>query len=70
MRSRRVNRLDGCALASDAPPNGAEGMRAHEDLGIYIWQNMAVLDAIGPQQILGVVPEFKVVTVARASRQS
>ncbi|HEX8159441.1 MAG TPA: hypothetical protein VF526_18815 [Solirubrobacteraceae bacterium] len=39
-------------------------MRAHEDLGIYIWQNMAVLDAIGPQQILGVVPEFKVVTVA------
>jgi len=35
-------------------------------IGIYIWQNMTVLDAIAPQQILGFVPEFDVVTVAKS----
>jgi transcriptional regulator GlxA family with amidase domain len=35
-------------------------------VGIYIRQNMTVLDALTPQQILGFVPEFDVVTVARS----
>jgi cyclohexyl-isocyanide hydratase len=35
-------------------------------IGIYIWQGMTVLDALGPQQILGFVPEFDVVTVAKS----
>jgi transcriptional regulator GlxA family with amidase domain len=36
-------------------------------VGVYIWQGMTALDAIGPQNILGFVPDFDVVTVA-ASR--
>jgi cyclohexyl-isocyanide hydratase len=35
-------------------------------IGLYIWQNMTALDALGPQQILGFVPEFNVVTVAKS----
>ena len=35
-------------------------------IGIYIWQNMTALDALGPHQILGFVPEFDVVTVAKS----
>jgi cyclohexyl-isocyanide hydratase len=33
-------------------------------VGVYIWQGMTALDAIGPQNILGFVPDFDVVTVA------
>jgi cyclohexyl-isocyanide hydratase len=36
-------------------------------IGIYIWQNMTVLDAVGPQQILAFVPEVNVVTVAKST---
>jgi transcriptional regulator GlxA family with amidase domain len=36
-------------------------------VGVYIWQNMTILDALGPQQLLGFVPEFDVVTVARST---
>jgi cyclohexyl-isocyanide hydratase len=35
-------------------------------VGVYIWQNMTALDMIGPQQILGFVPDFEVVTVAKS----
>lgn len=35
-------------------------------VGIYMWQNMTMLDVLGPQQILGFVPEFDVVTVAKS----
>jgi cyclohexyl-isocyanide hydratase len=35
-------------------------------VGVYIWQNMTALDVLGPQQILGFVPEFEVVTVAKS----
>jgi transcriptional regulator GlxA family with amidase domain len=34
-------------------------------IGIYIWQNMTALDVIGPQQVLGFVPNFNVITVAK-----
>jgi cyclohexyl-isocyanide hydratase len=34
-------------------------------VGVYIWQNMTALDVLGPQQILGCVPEFDVVIVAK-----
>jgi cyclohexyl-isocyanide hydratase len=34
-------------------------------VGLYLWQNMTALDAVGPQQILGYVPDFDVVTVAK-----
>lgn len=34
-------------------------------IGVYIWHNMTVLDVLGPQQVLGFVPEFDVVTVAK-----
>lgn len=35
-------------------------------VGVYIWPNMTALDVLGPQQILGFVPEFDVVTVAKS----
>lgn len=35
-------------------------------IGVYIWPNMTALDVLGPQQILGFVPEFNVVTVAKS----
>jgi len=35
-------------------------------VGIYIWPNMTALDVLGPQQILGYVPEFDVVIVAKS----
>ncbi|MCA1689522.1 MAG: DJ-1/PfpI family protein [Actinobacteria bacterium] len=34
-------------------------------VGVYIWANMTMLDVFGPQQFLGFVPEFDVVTVAK-----
>ncbi|MEA2301223.1 MAG: hypothetical protein QOE44_1758, partial [Solirubrobacteraceae bacterium] len=34
-------------------------------VGVYIWPNMTMLDVFGPQQFLGYVPEFDVVTVAK-----
>jgi transcriptional regulator GlxA family with amidase domain len=34
-------------------------------IGIYIWQDMTMLDALAPQQILAFVPDFDVVTVAK-----
>ncbi|HJT03042.1 MAG TPA: hypothetical protein VJ757_05350 [Pseudonocardiaceae bacterium] len=33
-------------------------------IGIYFWKNMTMLDVLGPQQFLGFVPGFKVVTFA------
>ena len=35
-------------------------------IGVYIWPNMTALDVLGPQQILGFVPEFDVITVAKS----
>jgi cyclohexyl-isocyanide hydratase len=35
-------------------------------IGVYIWPNMTMLDVLGPQQFLGFVPEFDVVTVAKS----
>jgi transcriptional regulator GlxA family with amidase domain len=35
-------------------------------VGVYIWQGMTALDMIGPQQVLGFVPEFDVFTVAKS----
>lgn len=35
-------------------------------VGVYIWPNMTALDVLGPQQILGFVPDFDVVTVAKS----
>jgi transcriptional regulator GlxA family with amidase domain len=35
-------------------------------VGMYIWNGMTALDAIGPQNILGFVPDFDVVTVAKS----
>jgi cyclohexyl-isocyanide hydratase len=35
-------------------------------VGVYIWPNMTALDVVGPQQILGFVPEFDVITVAKS----
>ncbi len=34
-------------------------------VGMHIWQNMTGLDVFAPQQILGYVPDFNVVTVAK-----
>lgn len=34
-------------------------------IGIYLWQNMTMLDVLGPHQFLGFVPAFKVVTCAK-----
>ncbi len=36
-------------------------------VGVYLWQNMTVLDAIAPQQVLGFVPDFDVITVAKTT---
>ncbi|MDX6538678.1 MAG: cyclohexyl-isocyanide hydratase [Gaiellales bacterium] len=35
-------------------------------VGVYIWPNMTALDVLGPQQILGFVPDFDVITVAKS----
>lgn len=35
-------------------------------VGVYIWPNMTALDVLGPQQILGFVPEFDVIIVAKS----
>ena len=34
-------------------------------VGVYLWTGMTALDALGPQNILGFVPEFEVITVAK-----
>ena len=39
--------------------------KIEKTIGIYIWQNMATLDASGPHQFLGYVPGFKVVTISK-----
>jgi cyclohexyl-isocyanide hydratase len=36
-------------------------------IGIYFWNNMTMLDVLGPQQFLGFVPGFKVVTFANTT---
>jgi transcriptional regulator GlxA family with amidase domain len=36
-------------------------------IGVYLYQNMTMLDVLGPQQFLGMVPEFEVVTVAKST---
>jgi transcriptional regulator GlxA family with amidase domain len=33
-------------------------------IGVYLWQNMTMLDVLGPHQFLGFVPGFQVVTFA------
>lgn len=35
-------------------------------VGVYIWPNMTALDVVGPQQMLGFVPELDVLTVAKS----
>lgn len=34
-------------------------------IGVYLWQNLTMLDVLGPHQFLGFVPGFKVVTFAK-----
>lgn len=34
-------------------------------IGIYLWQQLTMLDVLGPHQFLGYVPEFTVVTFAK-----
>ncbi len=34
-------------------------------IGVYFWQQMIMLDVLGPHQFLGYVPEFTVVTFAK-----
>jgi transcriptional regulator GlxA family with amidase domain len=34
-------------------------------VGIYIYEGMTQLDSMGPQQLLGLVPDWEVVTIAR-----
>lgn len=34
-------------------------------VGVHLWQNMTMLDVLGPQQFFGWVPGWEVVTVAR-----
>lgn len=34
-------------------------------IGFYLWQNMTMLDVLGPHQLLGYVPVFNVVTFAK-----
>ena len=36
-------------------------------IGVYIWQNMTMLDVLGPHQFLGFVPGFNVVTFAKTT---
>jgi transcriptional regulator GlxA family with amidase domain len=36
-------------------------------VGIYIWQNMFMLDVLAPHQILGLMPELNVYTFARTT---
>jgi cyclohexyl-isocyanide hydratase len=35
-------------------------------IGVYLYQNMTMLDVLGPHQFLGLVPEFELVTVAKS----
>lgn len=37
------------------------------NVGIYIWPNMTMLDSLGPQQMLGLMPELNVYTFARTT---
>jgi transcriptional regulator GlxA family with amidase domain len=34
-------------------------------VGVHLWQNMTMLDVLGPQQFLGWVPGWEIVTVAK-----
>lgn len=36
-------------------------------VGVYIWQNMTMLDVFGPHQMLGLTPGIEMVTVARST---
>lgn len=38
--------------------------KTEKTIGVYLWQNMTMLDVLGPHQFLGFVPGFKVVTFA------
>jgi len=38
-----------------------------KDVAIYLWQNMFMLDALVPHQILGLMPELNVYTFARTT---
>jgi cyclohexyl-isocyanide hydratase len=39
--------------------------KTEKTIGVYLWQNMTMLDVLGPHQFLGYVPGFKVVTFAK-----
>jgi transcriptional regulator GlxA family with amidase domain len=39
--------------------------RVGKTIGVYLWQNMTMLDVLGSHQFLGFVPGFKVVTFAK-----
>jgi len=41
--------------------------KVEKTIGIYFWNNMCMLDVLGPQQFLGFVPGFRVVTFARTT---
>jgi transcriptional regulator GlxA family with amidase domain len=36
-------------------------------IGVYIWQNMTMLDVLGPHQFLGLVPGWELVTIAKTT---
>lgn len=38
-----------------------------KNVGIYIWPNMTMMDALGPHQILGFMPELNVYTFAKST---
>ena len=40
---------------------------SQKNVAIYIWPNMTMMDAIGPHQILGYMPELNVYTFARTT---
>jgi cyclohexyl-isocyanide hydratase len=46
-----------------SPEEGEKLME--KTIGVYLWQNMTMLDVLGPHQFLGFVPGFKVVTFAK-----
>jgi cyclohexyl-isocyanide hydratase len=39
--------------------------KTERTIGVYLWQNMTMLDVLGPHQFLGFVPSFKVLTFAK-----
>jgi cyclohexyl-isocyanide hydratase len=47
--------------------DGRPAAGGRKDVAIYLWQNMFMLDALVPHQILGLMPELNVYTFARTA---